>query len=68
MCSIALIDTRHIDHHAAHDWFVREGQAAWATCPITENGVIRIVGHQEFGDSLRIRPVRRRFNRWIANS
>lgn len=42
---IALIDPAHIAHDAAHRWFVAHGQVAWATCPITENGVIRIVSH-----------------------
>jgi toxin-antitoxin system PIN domain toxin len=45
---IALIDPAHIDHDAAHRWFEDRGQAAWATCPLTENGVIRIVGHPKY--------------------
>jgi toxin-antitoxin system PIN domain toxin len=45
---IALIDTRHLHHHAAHDWFVQGAHVSWATCPITENGVVRIVGHQNY--------------------
>jgi predicted nucleic acid-binding protein len=28
-----------------HSWFEAEGRHSWATCPITENGVLRIVGH-----------------------
>lgn len=45
---IALIDPVHVGHHAAHDWFGREGRGSWATCPVTENGVIRIVGHPKY--------------------
>ncbi len=45
---IALIDPAHISHDAAHHWFETQGQAAWATCPLTENGVIRIVGHSKY--------------------
>ena len=41
---IALIDPCHVAHDDAHAWFASTGAAAWATCPITENGVIRIVG------------------------
>lgn len=47
---IALIDPAHISHDAAHRWF-EEGRADWATCPITENGVIRIVGHPKYPNS-----------------
>jgi len=45
---IALIDPAHVGHDAAHDWFEIEGKGAWATCPMTENGVIRIVGHPKY--------------------
>lgn len=44
---IALIDPAHVGHDAAHAWFEAEGSRSWSwsTCPLTENGVIRIVGH-----------------------
>lgn len=45
---VALIDPVHVGHDAAHRWFDAEGKAAWATCPMTENGVIRIVGHPKY--------------------
>lgn len=48
---IALIDPGHIAHDTAHDWFGQEGKASWATCPITENGVIRIVGSPRYPNS-----------------
>ncbi|WBQ19080.1 TA system VapC family ribonuclease toxin [Sphingobium yanoikuyae] len=45
---VALIDPNHVGHEAAHLWFEAEGSKAWATCPITENGVIRIVGNVRY--------------------
>lgn len=48
---IALVDPAHVHHDAAHDWFAREGAAAWATCPLTENGLLRIVGHPRYPNS-----------------
>ena len=45
---IALIDPAHVSHEACHDWMEREGGASWATCPLTENGVIRILGHPKY--------------------
>lgn len=45
---IALIDPTHVAHEAAHRWFSDEGHASWATCPLTENGVIRIVSHPKY--------------------
>lgn len=45
---IALIDPAHIQHDRAHEWFAASGKKAWATCPLTENGVLRIVGHARY--------------------
>lgn len=48
---IALIDPAHVGHDAAHGWFEREGRHDWATCPITQNGVIRIIGNPRYPNS-----------------
>ena len=45
---IALLDPSHVSHEAAHAWFEREGRKSWSTCPLTENGVMRIVGHPKY--------------------
>lgn len=45
---VALIDPAHIAHDAAHVWFESSGHQDWATCPMTENGVIRVVGHPKY--------------------
>jgi uncharacterized protein len=48
---IALIDPAHVQHDRAHAWFAAKGHKAWATCPLTENGVLRIVGHPRYPNS-----------------
>jgi toxin-antitoxin system PIN domain toxin len=48
---IALIDPMHVQHEAAHDWFAQTGKRSWATCPMTENGVLRIVGNPGYPNS-----------------
>jgi toxin-antitoxin system PIN domain toxin len=45
---IALIDPAHVQHDRAHNWFAAQGKRAWATCPLTENGVLRIVGNTRY--------------------
>ncbi|MCU0830190.1 MAG: VapC toxin family PIN domain ribonuclease [Rhizobiaceae bacterium] len=45
---IALVDPSHINHEVAHRWFETEGLTSWATCPITENGFIRITSHPKY--------------------
>ncbi|MGD1036484.1 MAG: TA system VapC family ribonuclease toxin [Roseiarcus sp.] len=49
---IALVDASHVSHEAAHDWFAREGHLRWATCPITENGLVRILGNPKYPNAL----------------
>jgi predicted nucleic acid-binding protein len=49
---IALIDPTHVGRDAAHRWFRTTGAASWATCPLTENGVIRIVGHPKYPNTV----------------
>ena len=48
---IALVDPTHVQHITAHDWFASTGQAAWATCPTTESGLLRIVGNPRYPNS-----------------
>jgi toxin-antitoxin system PIN domain toxin len=48
---IALVDPAHVQHEPAHEWFERTGHRSWATCPITENGLLRILGHPRYPNS-----------------
>jgi len=40
---IALCDGRHEHHEHAARWFVAHAAAGWASCPLTQNGTIRIM-------------------------
>jgi len=48
---IALVDPAHVQHEPAHQWFAHTGRASWASCPITENGLLRILGHPRYPNS-----------------
>lgn len=48
---IALVDPAHVQHEQAHRWFSRMGHKSFATCPLTENGLVRIVGHPKYPNS-----------------
>jgi hypothetical protein len=48
---IALVDPTHVQHDRAHEWFARKGKRAWATCPLVENGVLRILGSSRYPNS-----------------
>ena len=46
---VALFDPDHVHHTLAHDWFADEGTAGWATCPVTENGFVRVLANPAYG-------------------
>ena len=45
---VALFDAGHIHHETAHDWFAESSTSDWATCPLTENGLIRVVSNPKY--------------------
>ena len=40
---LALVWPRHESHDAAHAWFAKSGHQAWATSPLTQLGVLRLL-------------------------
>lgn len=46
-----MLDPAHGGHDAAHAWFEHEGRFDWATRPITQNDVIRIIGNPRYPNS-----------------
>jgi toxin-antitoxin system PIN domain toxin len=45
---VALFDERHVHHEAAHAWFAAHRSGGWATCPLTENGFLRVVSNPAY--------------------
>ena len=45
---LALVDAGHVHHQRTRRWFFSPARQAWATCPITENGFVRILGHAAY--------------------
>lgn len=45
---IALLDPIHEHHQKVTDWYLKHQRRGWATCPLTENGFIRIFGHRNY--------------------
>ena len=48
---VALFDEAHVHHEAAHAWFQDRRSDMWVTCPITENGLLRILSHPAYPNS-----------------
>lgn len=45
---VALFDPDHVHHEAAHEWFSANRAGGWATCPLTENGLVRILSNMAY--------------------
>jgi len=46
---VALTDESHVHHTVAQKWFDAEGHRAWALCPLTEAGLLRVITRQQVG-------------------
>ena len=51
---IALVDERHSHHRRALDWLTRNVEEGWATCPITQNGCLRILSQPRYSNPMSI--------------
>ena len=54
---IALLDSEHASHAAAIGWFSKHAQKGWASCPITQNGCIRIMSNPGYPNPLPVQAV-----------
>ena len=49
---IALLDENHVHHAAASDWLAECIGLGWASCPLTQNGCIRILSRPRYPNAL----------------
>jgi len=54
---IALLDSDHASHDTAIRWFAKHAREGWASCPITQNGCIRIMSNQAYPNPLPVQAV-----------
>lgn len=45
---IALHDRDHVHHALAAQWFARNAGKGWASCPLTQNGCLRIMSQPAY--------------------
>jgi hypothetical protein len=57
---IALFDAAHVHHRRAHVWLIEHRSEGWATCPLTENGCIRILAQPRYPGGLSLPEATRR--------
>src|SRR5271165_111831 len=50
---IALLDPDHAFHERAHEWWAANSKQGWASCPLTENGMVRILSNPKYSQQIR---------------
>ena len=63
---IALLDAEHVHHEAARRWLRDNIRHGWATCPITENGCLRIMAQPGYSNCLPVSAVAERLREATA--
>lgn len=51
---LALFDEDHVHHDRARDWLVAHASDGWASCPLTENGFVRILSQPAYPGSVSV--------------
>jgi hypothetical protein len=60
---IALFDPDHVHHARAWRWFERQAANGWASCPITQNGCVRVMSQPGYPNPLPIAAIVQRLTR-----
>jgi len=53
---IALFDADHVFHERAHAWWETNAAPGWASSPITENGMVRIMSNLTYSERMQLAP------------
>lgn len=65
---VALFDPAHVCHEAAHTWLRRSRERGWATCPLTENGMVRVLANPAYpGSRTTVDDATRRLRQFCAH-
>ena len=57
---VALFDANHSLHASATRWFHEHGDAGWASCPITQNGCVRVMSQPGYPQNMPVVTVAER--------
>lgn len=49
---IALLDAGHLHHRLSREWLAHHIDSGWASCPLTQNGCIRILSQPAYPNTV----------------
>jgi toxin-antitoxin system PIN domain toxin len=63
---IAILDRAHTHSGIAREWLATNRSSGWATCPLTQNGFIRIVSQRRYPGSVPVAEAVELLSRAVA--
>ena len=63
---VALHDSRHAHHLVAATWFQAHLEQGWASCPITQNGCLRVLSQPGYTQPLSVADALAKLQRSVA--
>jgi len=51
---LALFQPDHVHHSPAHQWWSENRAKGWASCPLTQNGFVRIASQPRYPKPMRV--------------
>lgn len=64
---ISLLDANHVYHAAITGW-MGQNDGHWATCPITQNGYLRIVTQASYPNAINMKQAIRTLSRAVSDA
>lgn len=64
---IALHDRQHVHHGLAAQWFAQHAASGWASCPLTQNGAVRVMSQPAYPQPAPLSALLAMFRRSFAD-
>jgi uncharacterized protein len=63
---LALFDPKHVHHGRARMWWQQEKAHGWASCPLTQNGFLRISSQKTYANPVPLPDALALLRRWAV--
>ena len=64
---VSLLDANHEHHAATKGWFAQNNDP-WASCPITQNGYLRIVTLQSYSNTISVKEAIKKLSQAVFHT
>lgn len=65
---IATFDEEHVLHERAQQWWAANRAHGWASCPLTQNGFVRVVSQPNYANPISVEAALELFGEQIAGT